>query len=291
MEPPGKYLKTERESRNLTLEKVSDSTKIRRHLLQAIEEDRYELLPPPVYVKGFLATYATFLGLNPNEIIHQYQEHIRNLTLSKMEEPKKRIPLRKRIKLKLLIIPFAILFATILVYHISSVRRFLHPSGKEHRPVSSVPSIPKEAETQKADRSEEKQASTQTSGAALQEEPLLFEVVEFDVGTGIDRKNNLLAITGKSSEFVCSNQKVYCMTRIKTNRKGKIVHKWLWQDNEFHRKEIEIKPPQFAVYSLITLKPHHGGNWRVEISREDKVLRSVSFTAVEPPFQPGSKKQ
>ena len=293
MEAPGRYLKTARESQSLSLEQVSDSTRIRKNLIQAIEEDRYDLLPPPVYVKGFLTSYAAFLGLDPNEIIRKYQEYIRSLTLSKMQEPQKRVLLRQRINLRLLAIAFAILVAAILIYHISSVQRFLHLLGKEHRLISSVPSSPtgEEAETKELDQSEENQASTPTSGGALQEEPVSFEVVEASLGTGVDRKEDFLAILGKPSEFLCNNQKVYCMTRIKTRKEGQIVHIWLWQGNEFHRKEIGIKPPQFTVYSFITLNPQHAGDWKVEVRHEDKILTSASFKAIEPSFQPSSKKQ
>ena len=52
MESLGKYLKAEREVRNLSLEEVSKFTKIRENFLRAIEEDRYEFLPPAIYVKG-----------------------------------------------------------------------------------------------------------------------------------------------------------------------------------------------------------------------------------------------
>ena len=68
MEPLGKYLKAERESRKLSLKEVSESTKIREPLLKAIEEDRYEFLPP-TYVKGFLNAYARYL--HPGSAAHQ----------------------------------------------------------------------------------------------------------------------------------------------------------------------------------------------------------------------------
>jgi len=69
VESLGKYLKTERERRNLSLEEAAKFTKIRIQFLRAIEEDRYELLLPNVYVKGFLTQYVRYLGLNPNEVI------------------------------------------------------------------------------------------------------------------------------------------------------------------------------------------------------------------------------
>jgi len=51
MEPLGKYLKGVRESRNLSLKEVSESTEMKERLLKAIEEDQYELLYSPVYVE------------------------------------------------------------------------------------------------------------------------------------------------------------------------------------------------------------------------------------------------
>ena len=91
MESPGKYLKTERESRNLSLKEVSESTKIREHLLKAIEEDQYELISSPVYVKGFLNIYAKYLGLNPDDIILGYKNYLKNKIPSKRSELRKRM--------------------------------------------------------------------------------------------------------------------------------------------------------------------------------------------------------
>ena len=81
MESPGKYLKAERESRNLSLKQVSESTKIREHLLKTIEEDRYDLLPHAVFVKGFLTAYARYLGLDPKDIILCYQKYVESLII------------------------------------------------------------------------------------------------------------------------------------------------------------------------------------------------------------------
>ncbi len=90
MESLGTHLKTERESRNLSLREVSDATRIKERLLKAIEEDQYEMISSPVYVKGFLDAYARHLGLDPDEIILEYQKHQENQALSKGAESKKR---------------------------------------------------------------------------------------------------------------------------------------------------------------------------------------------------------
>ena len=85
-ESPGKRLKAERESQDLSLKQVSESTKIRAHLLKAIEEDQYELISSPVYVKGFLEAYSRCLGLDSNDVVLQYQKYLQHKTLSMRPE-------------------------------------------------------------------------------------------------------------------------------------------------------------------------------------------------------------
>jgi cytoskeleton protein RodZ len=69
MESLGKYLKLKRDLRNLSLREVAKSTRIKENFLRAIEEDRYELLPPAIYVKGFLTIYAKYLSLDPHDVV------------------------------------------------------------------------------------------------------------------------------------------------------------------------------------------------------------------------------
>lgn len=68
----GKTLQKERESKNISLKELAKNTKIREPLLRAIEEDRYQDLPSPTYVRGFLLAYAKYVGLNPNEVLLCY---------------------------------------------------------------------------------------------------------------------------------------------------------------------------------------------------------------------------
>ena len=73
----GKYLKRERESKRISLREVSKNTKVKEHLLKAIEEDQYAALPSPTYVKGFLLSYAKYLGLDPNDILLRYENSLK----------------------------------------------------------------------------------------------------------------------------------------------------------------------------------------------------------------------
>jgi cytoskeleton protein RodZ len=70
----GKYLKNQRESNKISLREVAKNTRVREHILRAIEEDQYHLLPPATYVKGFLLAYAKYLRLDPNDVLLRYEK-------------------------------------------------------------------------------------------------------------------------------------------------------------------------------------------------------------------------
>lgn len=69
----GKYLRQKRESKKISLREVAKSTKVREHILEAIEKDQHHLLPPATYVKGFLLSYAKYLSLDPEDILLRYK--------------------------------------------------------------------------------------------------------------------------------------------------------------------------------------------------------------------------
>src|SRR3712207_7141173 len=60
----GRVLERARKDRGLSLEEAEKATKIRRRYLEGLEQDDYTVLPDAVYARGFLKTYANFLGLD-----------------------------------------------------------------------------------------------------------------------------------------------------------------------------------------------------------------------------------
>jgi len=62
-------LQRARQARGLTLEEVERDTRISRRYLQALENENFGLLPAPVYARGFLRTYARYLGLEPANLL------------------------------------------------------------------------------------------------------------------------------------------------------------------------------------------------------------------------------
>ncbi|MBN2397658.1 MAG: helix-turn-helix domain-containing protein [Deltaproteobacteria bacterium] len=72
-------LKEIRRSRGLTLKDVSTSTKISPPNLKAIEEQRFDLLPEPIYARAFIDMYAKVLDVDGEKILSLYDDYLRNL--------------------------------------------------------------------------------------------------------------------------------------------------------------------------------------------------------------------
>ena len=74
MESVGSRLSQARIARGMTLEDVAQLTKISRTTLAAIEEGRQEVLPAPVYTRGFIRAYAGVVGLDGRELLRDAVE-------------------------------------------------------------------------------------------------------------------------------------------------------------------------------------------------------------------------
>jgi transcriptional regulator with XRE-family HTH domain len=64
----GPRLAEARQAKGLTLFDAERGTRIPRRYLEALEADQFNLLPAPVYARGFLRNYARFLGLDENAL-------------------------------------------------------------------------------------------------------------------------------------------------------------------------------------------------------------------------------
>lgn len=69
---PGAILRRCREFHEITLEEASETTRIGVSHLRALEEDQIREFANQAYLKGFLRIYATYLGLNSDDIARMY---------------------------------------------------------------------------------------------------------------------------------------------------------------------------------------------------------------------------
>ncbi len=86
----GQDLKRERELRGISLQEIADSTRISLKFLQAVEEDRLDIIPGQFFVRGILRSYAKSIGLDENQVLNKYQERIMFEEQLAYQEAKKR---------------------------------------------------------------------------------------------------------------------------------------------------------------------------------------------------------
>ena len=67
--PLGGTLRTDRIVKDITCEGAERVTRIPRKYLEALELENFGILPAPVYARGFLRSYASYLGLEPKDLL------------------------------------------------------------------------------------------------------------------------------------------------------------------------------------------------------------------------------
>ncbi len=72
----GDVLKRTRTRRKVDIHTVEQQTKIRTKYLRALENEEWDVLPGPAYAKGFLRTYAQFLGLDGDALVDEYRRTV-----------------------------------------------------------------------------------------------------------------------------------------------------------------------------------------------------------------------
>jgi cytoskeletal protein RodZ len=68
----GENLRRERDVRGVSLREIAEGTKISVRFLQALEEDRLDVLPGGLFPRAFVRQYALFLGLDPEKIVTEF---------------------------------------------------------------------------------------------------------------------------------------------------------------------------------------------------------------------------
>jgi len=67
--PLGETLRRARLTRGVTFEDAERVTRIPRKYLEALETENFGILPAPVFARGFLRSYAGYLGLEPGDLL------------------------------------------------------------------------------------------------------------------------------------------------------------------------------------------------------------------------------
>ena len=116
----GESLRKERILRGITLEEISQHTKVHLRFLEAIENDDLSVLPAKAFAKGFLRSYARMVGLDEEFVITNFEHYHRSMQpQAYSEDPQKDLANGSRhrvIFLTLLLIIVALTAIVILYY-------------------------------------------------------------------------------------------------------------------------------------------------------------------------------
>lgn len=86
----GEELRRERELRGVSLDEISESTKIGIRYLRALENDNLEILPGRFFTKGIIRAFAKYLGLDEESVLNKYYEDILLREQQQEKEKKKK---------------------------------------------------------------------------------------------------------------------------------------------------------------------------------------------------------
>jgi len=80
MQTVGNYLKSGREAKNISLSEVARTTKISKWYLDCLEQDDFDKMPGGPYIKGYISSYAAYIGLQEDEVLKCYDSLYSNST-------------------------------------------------------------------------------------------------------------------------------------------------------------------------------------------------------------------
>ncbi|HYD40733.1 MAG TPA: helix-turn-helix transcriptional regulator [Anaeromyxobacter sp.] len=86
----GEVLRQIREARGISLQQISERTKVTRHHIENIEADRFELLPAAVYLRGILLSISRELRLDGQKVARSYLERVTAATAPTAPVPRPR---------------------------------------------------------------------------------------------------------------------------------------------------------------------------------------------------------
>jgi len=136
----GETLRTQRERQGFDLETVAEETKIRKHYINALEIEDFDVLPPRVYATGFVTTYARFLKLDPEAMVSQFKSlayHDKTAPAPVMAEKRT----KREFKIPIKNIIAAAMFLLIALWAGNWVSAYIAQQGASHPPTVQEPAV------------------------------------------------------------------------------------------------------------------------------------------------------
>jgi cytoskeleton protein RodZ len=144
----GENLRREREMRGVSVEEISNATKISVRALEALEEEQFSKLPGGIFTRSFIRSYARYLGLDEEAIVAEYRQLVPDEEGADLARLGQQRPAKPQSRARA---PFVVLLvATALVVGGYELYRYGHhplrglPSGRSagQAPRSAAPAAP-----------------------------------------------------------------------------------------------------------------------------------------------------
>jgi hypothetical protein len=126
----GSSLRDARTRQGLDFPELEERTKIRPKYLRALEDERFDILPAPTYVRGFLRSYAEALGLDAQPFVDEYQVRFAVDEDAPIRARRVPAPRRDRVGRESRIAVAALLAIAILTALVIAAWRFGGPDGE-----------------------------------------------------------------------------------------------------------------------------------------------------------------
>ena len=310
MDTFGNQLKQERKRRNVDLNEIARSTKIRVRYLRALEDGQHERLPGIVFAKGYVRAYAETIGADADRLVRAYVEEQRALgrlqteasqegvleALAAAVENDRRSPGRR-----MFAIGAAVLIGTLALWF--GIRLLVDREPAAAATSGETPTLTEQTEPAQAKAVQPEPARTELLAVPVAvavpvpvpTEPLQIQPVhprtmpsavplvaiapastmtisDYGVGSGVDQRD----LVGRASTFDAGTRVVF-WTRVVGGEPGReLRHVWLHEGRIISGITLSIGGSHWRTYSRKTLR--FSGGWTVEAQDESgQVLARQSF--------------
>ena len=309
----GDRLRQAREARGITLEAIFQETYIAKRYLEALERSDIHALPGGIFDKGYIRSYAKYVGIDPEPVLEAYRVTRRQMSPeaetqraqvfqemavqsdrceAKRSGPSWPIPMASAVGLAVL--GLAVLVAGIWLLIPNGTgederERQLAQTPRPNEgasmdlpsPVIEIPGADSESGTTTRQEPDPSTApKLEDSAPAQNTDAGRLRVAEAGLGTSVVEH----ALNGRANRFA-EGTRVFFWNRVLNGDKGMILrHIWKLGDEIVMNSELTIGGPHWRTYSSYTLPPGSSGNWTVDaIGPDGRVLFHEEFVCYDSP--------
>ncbi len=287
----GEQLRRAREAQGVTLEAVSDGTRIALRHLDALERSDLGALPAGPFGKGYVRAYAKHLGIDPEPILEAYRLRERQRGLGTAEDEHRLLEQlshlvdpgaeRKKSPARLPSHPGRVALALGLLGILGALGWFLARARAPQAAATPQPQPRREA-TEAIEPSVPRPLPTPTPttvpapGPAAAGRPQApppavrlptdaLQVSDHGVGTGlVDHR-----LVGRADRFA-EGTHVSFWTLVLGGQPGHVIrHVWLQEGRAVMRADLPIGGSHWRTYSRLLLPEGSAGTWTVEARTSD----------------------